>query len=58
MDTRYIQGLTIRPFPGLVNFVHAIAYHFCLNLPAAFFATWERPYSQALLPLYIDNLSN
>ena len=36
MDTRYIQGLTIRPFPGLVNIVSAIAYHFCLNLPAAF----------------------
>ena len=22
--------------PGLVNFITAIAYHFCLNLPAAF----------------------
>ena len=22
--------------PGLVNFVLALAYHFCLNLPAAF----------------------
>ena len=24
------------PFPGLVNFFPAVAYHFCLNLPAAF----------------------
>ena len=31
-----IQGWTIRPSPGLVNFVPAVAYHFCLNLPAAF----------------------
>ena len=23
-------------FPGLVNFVPAVAYHFCLNLQAAF----------------------
>ena len=22
--------------PGLMNFVPALAYHFCLNLPAAF----------------------
>ena len=26
----------MRPFPGLVNFVPALAYHLCLNLPAAF----------------------
>ena len=26
----------MRPFPGLVNFAHAVAYHFCLNIPAAF----------------------
>ena len=32
----YVEGLTIRPFPGLENFVPAVAYHFCLNLPAAF----------------------
>ena len=31
-----VQGRTIRLFPGLVNFVPAVAYHFCLNLPAAF----------------------
>ena len=29
-------GWTLRPFPGLVNFAPAVAYHFCLNLPAAF----------------------
>ena len=31
-----IQGISLRPFPGLVNFVPAVAYQFCLNLPAAF----------------------
>ena len=29
-------GLGKKPFPGLVNFVAAVAYHFCLSLPAAF----------------------
>ena len=31
-----VQGSTYRRAPGLVNFVLALAYHFCLNLPAAF----------------------
>ena len=31
-----LQEISIRPFPGLVNFVPAVAYLFCLNLPAAF----------------------
>ena len=31
-----IQGSTNRRALGLVNFVPALAYHFCLNLPAAF----------------------
>ena len=31
-----IQDLAKLPFPGLQNFVTALAYHFCLNLPAAF----------------------
>ena len=31
-----IQGISVRLFPGLVNFVPAVAYLFCLNLPAAF----------------------
>ena len=31
-----MQGISVRPlFPGLVNFVPAVAYFFCLNLPAA-----------------------
>ena len=30
------QGSTNRRAPGLVNFVPALAYLFCLNLPAAF----------------------
>ena len=33
---RALQGSTIRLLPGLMNFVSAVAYHFCLNLPAAF----------------------
>ena len=31
-----IQGSTNRRALGLVNFVPALAYHFCLNFPAAF----------------------
>ena len=31
-----IQGTSIRLFPIWVNFVPAVAYHFCLNLPPAF----------------------
>ena len=31
-----IQGLAKKPAPGLVNFVPAAAYHFCLALPAEF----------------------
>ena len=34
--TSLIQGSTNRRALGLVNFVLALAYHFCLNLPAAF----------------------
>ena len=33
---REVQGISIRPIPGLVNFDPAVAYLFCLNLPAAF----------------------
>ena len=36
MQTSYVQGSTNRRAPGLVNFDPALAYHFCLNLPAAF----------------------
>ena len=32
----YVQGSTNRRALGFVNFVLALAYHFCLNLPAAF----------------------
>ena len=35
-DVINVQGIYIRPFPGLVNVVPAVAYLFCLNLPAAF----------------------
>ena len=31
-----LQGSAKRRSPGLVNFVAAVAYHFCLALPAAF----------------------
>ena len=32
----HLQGSTNRRALGLVNFVPALAHHFCLNLPAAF----------------------
>ena len=32
----HIQGVSKRPFPGLVIFVPAVAHHYCLNLTAAF----------------------
>ena len=31
-----VQGISIRPFPGLENFVPAVVYHFCHNLAAEF----------------------
>ena len=31
-----VQGTTKKRAPGLVNFVSALAYHFCMALPAAF----------------------
>ena len=34
--SKYLQGSAKRRSPGLVHFVPAVAYHFCLNLPAAF----------------------
>ena len=33
---RTLQGSPKECFPGLVNFVTAVAYHFCLNLPENF----------------------
>ena len=33
---RRLQGTTEMLWPGLVSFVPALAYHFCLALPAAF----------------------
>ena len=33
---RRLQGWTKVLFPGLVNFVAAVGYYFCLALPAAF----------------------
>ena len=40
--TEYIlHGSAKRRAPGLVNFVAAVAYHFCLALPAAFTQPWD-----------------
>ena len=36
-----VQGTAKRRFPGLVNFIAAVAYHFCLALPAAFTQPWD-----------------
>ena len=35
MNKLYLQGSTNIQALGLVNFVPPLAYHFCLNLPAA-----------------------
>ena len=35
-ECKWCTGLITRLFPGLVNFVPVVAYHFCLNLSAAF----------------------
>ena len=36
MFHQIVQGSSIRWAQGLVNFVPAVADHFCLNLPEAF----------------------
>ena len=36
MGAGLVQGSAKRPSPSLVNFVAALAYHFCLALPAEF----------------------
>ena len=38
-----VQGSAKRRSPGLVNFVAAVDYHFCLALPAAFTQSGARP---------------
>ena len=40
--TSHLQGSTDRRPLGLVNFVPALAYLFCLNLPAASTQLWAR----------------
>ena len=45
-----LQGISKRPFPGLVNFILAVSYHFCLNLPAGFSQPGSGLYFQVPLP--------
>ena len=47
-----VQGSTNRRSLGLVNFVPAFAYHFCLNLPAAF----TQPGARLLVELCINQI--
>ena len=35
-DWHRIHGISIRSFPSLVNFVPAVAYIICLNMPVSF----------------------
>ena len=53
-----LQGTSKRPFPGLVIFVPAVAYHFCLNLPEAFSqpgnSCLEGPCSRNILDILIE----
>ena len=44
-----IQGWAILPFPDLVKFVPAVAYHFCQNLPATFSQPWNGNWLSPLL---------
>ena len=39
-----VQGSPKECYPGLVNFVIAVAYHFCLNLPGAFSQTGKHSF--------------
>ena len=48
---RYVQGLAERLRPGLVKFVTAVAYHYCLNLPAAFTKHLVEAFSPSSVPL-------
>ena len=63
-----LQGRAKKWSPGLVNFVTAVAYHFCLSLPAAFtrpgdhllaepcIADSERAYPKFPSSLYDDDI--
>ena len=44
-----LQGWAKKWVPGLVNFVPAVAYHFCLNLSEKILAIWEWFCSPALV---------
>ena len=46
----YIQGSPKECFPGLVNFVTAVAYHFCLNLPRAFSQPGKHSFGDPCIP--------
>ena len=50
----HVQGSSNRRAPGFVNFVPAVAYHFCLNLPAAF----TQPGARLLVEPCMSHLPN
>ena len=45
-----IQGSANPRAPGLVNFVPAVAYHFCLNLPKKFSQPGVRGLADPVIP--------
>ena len=49
----FLQGSAKRRSPGLVNLVTAVAYHFCLALPAAFTQPGYHFFSRVLCPSYL-----
>ena len=48
MDGPGIKGSAKRRAPGLVNFIPALAYHFCLKIACRILPTWGPPFSRAL----------
>ena len=54
MFHQIVQGSSIRWAQGLVNFVPAVAYLFCLNLPAAF----SKPGARLILEPCIRNFES
>ena len=51
-----LQGSALRLRPGLVNFVPALASHFCLNLPAEFTQPGLSPFSLHLIGVDFQDL--
>ena len=47
-----VQSSAKRLWPGLVNFVTAVAYHFCLSLPTAFTQPGRSPLAEPCIVFF------